>query len=81
MEEKKAEISRYLRTHVSGIITPLMEEIVKKRPADIMLFVKQYAEKMIGTFFLNQNRGKKAVRNLTVRKTKMMQRLMPWREN
>ena len=81
MEEKKAEISRYLRTHVSCILTPLMEKIVKKRPDDILVFVKEYAEKMIGTFFLNQNRDKKTGKNLTVRKTKTTQRLTLSRKN
>lgn len=49
MEEKKAEISAYLRTTVSPFITPLMEELVKKRPTDLLTFTKSYAEKLIST--------------------------------
>jgi len=47
MEEKKAEISAYLRSTVSPFITPLMEELVKKRPADLLAFTKQYVDKLI----------------------------------
>ena len=47
MEEKKAEISNYLRTTVSPFVTPLMEELVKKRPGDILLFTKKYVEGLI----------------------------------
>lgn len=49
MEEKKAEISNYLRTTVSPFVTPLMEELVKKRPGDILIFTKKYVESLIGT--------------------------------
>lgn len=47
MEEKKAEISAYLRTTVSPFITPLMEELVKKRPGDLLAYTKLYVEKLI----------------------------------
>lgn len=49
MEEKKAEISNYLRTTVSPFVTPLMEELVKKRPGDLLMYTKKYIEKLIGT--------------------------------
>lgn len=32
MEEKKANIAKYLKTVVSPFVTPLMEELVNKRP-------------------------------------------------
>lgn len=54
MEEKKAEISNYLRSTVSPFVTPLMEELVKKRPADLLLFAKKYVEQLIGTCPLTQ---------------------------
>jgi hypothetical protein len=47
MEEKKAEISAYLRSTVSPFITPLMEELVKKRPGDLLVYTKLYVEKLI----------------------------------
>lgn len=49
MEEKKAEISAYLRSTVSPFITPLMEELVKKRPSDLLDFTRTYVTKLIGT--------------------------------
>lgn len=49
MEEKKAWISAYLRTTVSPFITPLMEELVKKRPSDLLEFTQAYVAKLIGT--------------------------------
>ncbi len=48
MEEKKAEISAYLRSTVTPFVTPLMEEIVKKRPSDLLQFTKAYIAKLIG---------------------------------
>lgn len=46
-EEKKAEISKYLRGTVSPFITPLMEQLVKQRPSDLLEFTKTYVEKLM----------------------------------
>lgn len=53
MEEKKAEISSYLRNTVSPFITPLMEELAKRRPTDLLQFTKDYVCNMIGKFMIN----------------------------
>lgn len=52
MEEKKAEISAYLRSTVTPFVTPLMEEIVKKRPSDLLQFTKAYIAKLIGMSYI-----------------------------
>lgn len=43
MEEKKNEISTYLRNKVSPFISALMDEISRKRPEDIAKFTRDYA--------------------------------------
>ena len=53
MEEKKAEISAYLRSTVSPFITPLMEELAKRRPADLLQFTKDYVCNLIGKLIIN----------------------------
>ena len=42
MEEKKTELANYLRTKVSPFITPLMEEMARKKPDDLAEFTKKY---------------------------------------
>lgn len=59
MEEKKAEIAAYLRTTVSPFITPLMEELVKKRPKDLLAYTKTYVERLMGTSLSNIDEQKK----------------------
>ena len=44
MEEKKTELANYLRTKVSPFVTPMMEEMAKKRPDDLLQFAKKYVE-------------------------------------
>jgi len=61
MEEKKAEISAYLRSTVSPFITPLMEELAKRRPTDLLQFTKDYVCSMIGKLMINsEERNKKS---------------------
>lgn len=46
-EKKKSEIANYLKTRVSPFVTPMMEEMAKKQPEDILEFAKKYIEGMI----------------------------------
>jgi len=59
MEEKKAEISAYLRSTVSPFITPLMEELAKTRPTDLLQFTKDYVCNLIGKLMINSEEKKK----------------------
>jgi len=73
MEEKKAEISAYLRSTVSPFITPLMEELAKTRPTDLLQFTKDYVCNLIGKLMIIQRREKikQPFQTHKVTKTKM----------
>lgn len=39
MEEKRKEVREYLEGKVNPIIRPLVEEIVRKRPSNILAYI------------------------------------------
>lgn len=44
MAEKKEEIKHYLQEHVNPILKPLLEQLSKERPPNIMQFILNYAQ-------------------------------------
>jgi hypothetical protein len=44
MAEKKEEIKRYLQEQVNPVIKPLLEQLSKERPSNIMQFILNYAQ-------------------------------------
>lgn len=47
MAEKKEEIKRYLQEQVNPILKPLLEQLSKERPPNIMQFILNYAQKHV----------------------------------
>ena len=46
-ESKRKEIKSYIDSQVDPIIRPLVEEIVRKRPSNIVSFINEYSFKLI----------------------------------
>lgn len=55
MEEKRKEVREYLESKVNPIIRPLVEEIVRKRPGNIVAFMNEYTHRMMSkpVFYLD----------------------------
>ena len=45
MTDRKGEIKDYLQNKVNPILKPMVEEISQARPANIMEFILQYAQR------------------------------------
>jgi hypothetical protein len=47
MSDRKEEIKHYLQHEVNPVLKPLVEEITQARPANIMQFILQYAQRQM----------------------------------
>lgn len=49
--DKREEIRNYLKDTVNPVIEPLVKEIIKKRPADLIKFIFDYANQKMSIFY------------------------------
>lgn len=59
--DKREEIRNYLKDTVNPVIEPLVKEIIKKRPTDLMKFIADYANLKISKSLFILDEAKSAI--------------------
>jgi hypothetical protein len=53
MEEKGKQIQTYLSTKANPVIQPMLEEMARERPTEVLPWMQSYVNRKISNFGLN----------------------------
>jgi hypothetical protein len=72
MEELKKEVKDYLSCEVNPVIKPLIDELIRKKPSNVVAFIHEYTFKLMGSIEYIQL--KKKIRKYSQIQTKIVKK-------